>query len=633
MVWQGRSNGIWSIYHSAEDEPKPLTKIGTNSYSPQIIYIPGFGRVVAWYDFRERPPQIYSVFLDKRDIGRVGKPHNVSLERASAKQPKLVRWRGLGYLFYSSGRKLFAKRIDSDAGRILVSSQTHPQGKPSRRSKGVFRLRMPKDPSGVQEIAWIQDNSPRSVPEIYNLSTLRSQIVLNNLKGGNHYLHLRYKDKVGNESKVTHYNFIVDTEKPGLPLISSSTHKEEVQSTRRNVVLHFQSKDDSAIAYYQYTFSTNRAARLKNRTKSESLSFNDLEPNVYFFKVRGVDLAGNASAPGGYRLEIIHPEDNVSLYTNLESQQLKEDSFVLEYLYPDPGTKLSKAYYVISKGRENPYKNGKEVALEVTPEGQRLVVPMLEYRKRRLYTISFGFHYADGRVGRARSYSFEYLGAKADKENLLVQQKTSEPEPVTTPDTKRPEKRVVQGEKRPGSISERDTRSPKKRAEQNQPAPSVSPPDDTGRPKKRVEPGRGKNVQSGLIEAGIATKLLDVDNSLYEISFSMNPAHKEKLKGYSWYLAGKPEIPHLSEVNSQGGPEYIYQLSPGVYYLMVLPVFTTKLLTKKADYSYQRILVRKKYFWEGNLLVYFLGFLGLLFLYTVYSQYRRIAFYINSLFR
>ena len=610
VVWQGRSNGIWSIYHSTGEEPKPLTKTSTNSYFPQIVYIPGFGRVVAWYDFRERPPQIYSVFLDKQDIDRVGKPHNVSLGRASAKQPKLVQWRGNGYLFYLSGRRLFMKQVDSDAGRILVSSETHPKGRPSRRSKGIFRLRTPRDPSGIQEIAWIRDNSPDSVPEIYNLSTLRSQIVLNNLKGGNHYLHFRYKDRVGNESKVTHYNFIVDTEKPDLPLITSSTHKEQVQSTRRNVTLHFQSKDDSAISYYQYTFSTNRAARLKNRTESESLSFNDLEPNIYFFKVRSVDLAGNASAVGGYRFEIIYPEDNVSLYTNLESQQLKEDFFVLEYLYPEPGTKLTKAYYVISKGKKNPYKNGEELALKDTPEGQRLAIPMMKYKKRRLYTISLGFHYANGQVGKAKSYSFEYMGAGVERETLVVQQKTSEPEPGA-PDTKIREERVRRSERRPGSTSTRDTRAPK----------------------KRIGQGRGTNVQRSLIEAGISAKLLDVDNNLYEISFSMNPAHKEKLKGYSWHLAGKPEIPRLSEVNSQGGPEYVYQLSPGVYYLMVLPVFTTNLLNKRADYSYQRILVREKYFWEGNLRVYFLGLLGFLFLYAVYSQYRRIAFYINSLFR
>ena len=448
----------------------------------------------------------------------------------------------------------------------------------------LFELKIPEEPSGIREIAWIQDHFPDSIPEIYNFSSLRRKVNLKGLKGGNYYLHVRYKDNVDNESSVTHYNFIVDNEKPNAPIINSSTHKEKAQSTNRNVRVKFNSIDDSAIAYYETVFSTNRAARFTNKIKQESLSFDDVEPNTYFFKVRAIDLAGNYSSVSTYRIEIIYPEDRVSLYTNLESQQLKDNFFTLEYIYPDAGTQLKKAYYAVGSGKLNPYKKGEEITPEITPEGQRVLVPMLTYRKKRLYTISFGFDYFNGRRGQVRTYSFEYLG----------------PEALSAP------KSTLQ--RRPEETSREQNLSQTQKADRK-----FSPPP---------------------LEALIFTKLLDKKNNLYEISFSINKTYKNSIKGYSWYLAGNPEIPELNTVNSKGGPEYVYRLEPGVYYLTALPIFKSRKLRKKVDYAYRRIFVREKYFFEGKILTYVVtSVCGILLLGVFALQYRRIMFYINAFFR
>ncbi len=583
FVWQARLNGVWTIFYSSGGNPRRLTQLNTDAYSPNMVYIKSLGRIVAWYDFREDPPQIYAFFLDKANIEEVGRPHNVSRAKGSAKKPRFVKWKKFAYLFYLVNHSLYFRKVDSDTGKIKVVSKTHSLGKPSRKTKGTFELKIPEDPSGVREIAWVQDRSPHSIPEIYNLSSLRRKVSLSGLEGGNYYLHVRYKDNVENESSVTHYNFIIDNEKPNEPIISSSTHKEKAQSTNRNVRFEFNSIDDSAIGHYEYAFSTNRVAKFKEKTKQENLSFNDVEPNTYFFKVRAIDLAGNYSTVNTYRIEIIHPEDRVSLYTNLESQQLRKNFFTLEYIYPDVGTKLKKVYYRIGSEKLNPYKKGGEIAPETTPEGQRILIPMLTYRKKRLYTISFGFDYFNGRRGKVRAYSFEYLGQEA----------LSKPKPIL--------QREPEGVKREQTLS---------RSKKNRRVLA-----------KRLFP----------LEALISTKLLDEKNNLYEISFSINKVYEKSIKGYSWHLAGNPEIPELNRVNSKGGPEYVYQLEPGVYYLTVLPIFRDRRFQKKADYAYQRIFVREKYFLEGKILFFaFASVLGILFLAILTSQYRRIVFYVNA---
>ncbi len=574
FVWQARLNNIWSIYHSAGGQSKKLTNVSTNSYSPNLIYIKKFGRVVTWHDFRENPSQIYAIFLDKQNIDTINKSHNVTKEKRLAKIPKLIKWKKSGYLFYLTGGQLYFKKIDSDTSKITIRSKTHLQNKSSKNTKGVFKLNIPRDPSGVSKIAWIQDQSPHSIPEVYNFSGLNRVITLNNLKSGNYYLHARYKDNIENESEVTHYNFNIDSEKPSVPIISSSTHKEKAQSINRNISLQFQAYDDNAIAYYEYVFSTNRADKFKKKVSSSNLVFTNVTPNIYFFKVRAVDLVGNYSKIGTYRIEIIYPEDNISLYTNLNSQQLRDSFFILEYLYSEPGAKLKQVYYVVDSKKVDPYKRGKVIIPEETSEGQRLLIPMLTYKKRRLYTISFGFDYVNGRKGRPRVYSFEYLGAHTIKKKSEIK------------------KRI------------RDIISSKPKS---------------------------KFIRENFLTAKISAKLLDYNNNLYEIFFSIsNKKYKNKLKGYSWHLTGKPEIPDLDEINSTGGPEYVYQLNPGVYYLTVLPIFKNKVLSKKADYAYKRILVEEKYFLEGRLLIYGGGLLGLFFLGFGISQYRRIAFYINS---
>ena len=127
----------------------------------------------------------------------------------------------------------------------------------------------------------------------------------------------------------------------------------------------------------------------------------------------------------------------------------------------------------------------------------------------------------------------------------------------------------------------------------------------------------------------ILTKLLDKKQGLYEVSFSAPQKYAKKIKGYNWHLTGKPEIPELDEVNSLGGPEYIYNLHPGLYYLTVVPVFKKRYSRYKAEYAYQRIVINEKYFWERYSFLFAFFFPVLIVIFLVKWQYRRIAFYLS----
>ena len=557
FVWQSRINNTWSIVHSERNKKfETITRVKSNSYSPHIVYLKNPGRVVTWNDFRRTPPQIYSVFLDKKDIKSVSTAHNVSRETKAVSKPEMIRWNRKAFLFYIAGRSLFAKQVDSDAKKVIVSSKTHPENKVSRNSNAFFSLTIPKDPSGLDEIAWLQDNSPKSIPEVYNFSGSQRRIQLRGMKGGDHYLHVRYRDKIGNESKTTHYHFIIDAEIPDLPVISSPTHRNGGKVTNPNLVLDFFADDDSSISYYQYSFSKNRGAKLDQRTVKNQLRFYHLKPDVYFFKLKAIDLAGNSSGLASYRVEIIASEDSLSYYTNIESQQLREDFFRLEYLPPKETQKIQKSFFTLDSKKRDPFQEGNEISFKPIESGQSLNISMKDQDTERLYTISIGLIFLDG-TRKVKTYSFEYLGSS---------------------------------HKKPGS-----------------------------------ERAASQRVT-------IMAKMLDPNNNLYEISFKAPKEFENKIKGYAWHLIGRPSIPQTNKINSVGGPEYIYNLDQGIYYLAVLPIFK-KGQAGKNTYSYLRIEADRLFLREIGYLGYFFISLALALFFLVKWQYHQILFYFNSILR
>ncbi len=573
-VWQGQEEGNWSIFYQKQDEdPRKLTFTRSNAYSPNMIYIEPRGRIVTWHDFRVNPSQIFGLYMESK--GKISKPHNVSLERSSSSEPVLMKWKNKGYLFYLSRNTLYSKLADTITGKINIKSETHPEGVPSKKNKCIFSIIAPYDPSGIQEIAWIHDKFPNSIPEIYNMPGSQSKLVLNNLDGGNHYLHIRYKDKAGNESKVTHYHFIIDYIEPSAPEISSPTHFEETQSTKQDVTLRFKSEDDGGIQYYRYAFSTNRAASLKKRTKKNELQFKNMNTGVYFFKVRAVDIAGNLSDLSVYKVSIISKEDNILLYTNLVRRELREDSLKIDFV-PVAISGIKNVFYVISQKRENPYEKGEIIQSTPSGRGQSIIIPMEERKTRRLYTVSIGFEFLNGKKSKVRYYSFEYLNKEKDETDQLKAKKNK-------------------------FSKEKD---------------SIRDPD-----------------RSSEDKVWISIKNLDADTGFYKVNFDVNSEYRSSLKGYSWQLTSIPQMPKTNEINSTGGPEYIYRLSPGIYYLSVKAVFKTEELNQKVEASYHKLNISEP-FWElKNKWTYILTSFFILTILMGIWQLDRLYFYVSYIRR
>ena len=583
-VWQGRENNIWSIFYSKDEpnfEPIKITPNTTNSYSPYIGYTKSMGRILLWHDFSETPSQVFSLFLDQKNKNnKVGINHNVSLEKSAVEQVKMLHWKNKIWAFYITGGNLIAKLADSFAEKPKISSLTHIEHKPSKNPKSIFNFTYPNDPSGIDEVAWVQDNKPETIPEVYNIPTNQKTLTINNLTGGNYYLHVRSKDRVGNESDTAHYHFIIDSLKPSPPVINSTTHANNIPSTLTEAKISLSADDDSGIQEYRYVISKNRAAILNEVTKENNLTLTNLPLGISFFKVQALDFAGNLSKITTYKLEIISQEDKLPFFNNIIAEQLKEDNLKITFT-PIPGYKIKKVFYIVDDKEREPFVDDAKIATIVTNSTkQTITIPMNSYTKNRLYSVSIGFEFQDKLRIKPKYYNFEYVDTSVPKKEIVKEFNLKKDFLDTISDIT-----------------------------QSKDAIYVETPKTFG-----------KQVQ-------IKYNPIDIEASFFEISFDIPKEYKNWLEGYVWQLTTEPEIPKSTIINSKGSPEYISDLEDGIWYLSVKPIFKEKDLNKDIKYSYIRITIDHSWSIKTKLMIISFIFI-LILIYCIYKR-KQIEFYLS----
>ncbi len=598
-VWQKQDGESSDIYYAGDKVlPVKITSLKSPSYHPSINYTDSVGRVIVWHDFRVNPPQIYASFFDKTEISRLKKPHNVSQSRWLAEEPQLINWNKNLYLFYLTKQSLYMRQVDSIASPIRITSSTHRFSVPSRRRTGFFRLAFGFEPSGIASVAWAQDKKPDTVPLLYNILGATNHITLTNITPGNYYLHVRYKDRAGNESPTSHYHFILDTTVPSKPIIQSDTHLHATVSIEKDAKFRFYSEDDSGVKYYSYAFSPNRSAPLSKRTENGELKFLDLEPGIYYLQIHATDFADNKSKRAVHKVIVESVDYSLIVDTNIANSQLKEDNLQINTV-DTKDYQVDSIYYAIGTDKIDPFEKGIQIDFTEEHNYKSSSIPLDKFRKKRLYLLSLGYISKKNKKSNIKYFPFEYIGSQwsprtvarptVEETSIVEEAPIAEEAPAESAITNIPIEREVQV-----------------------PTPQYS-------------------QTSVTITPTIDVSRINEKHSIYKVQFSIPANYRRHLRGYFWHLTDLPLVPSdIHKINSNGGPEYIYNLEPGIYYLSVMPLLKNRHRYLSSSYSYVRLVVKNTSFFSKFKLYFLLSLIGSLVVLAVY--YRNLVyFYLSAL--
>ncbi len=577
-VWQANPEKNWEIfYQSFNSAARKISTTNASCYNPQIAYSKKTGRIIVWSDHRKNPPQIFGIFMDRQENELVGVSHQISDVRYDAKKPFLFSSSYVD-LYYLAGGVLYRQHVDTEAEKLIISSRTHPERKAVSRNSASFSWKLPNDPSGVQGYAFLVDKSAGTNPDLYNLPGTKTGLSIDYMEPGVYYLHLRYMDKAGNESETSHYNFIIDSGPPGVPDISSPTHKERVGSKARNVVFNFLSKDDIEVIRYHYSFLPYITTKLEKSTEKNQVIFNNVEPGTYYFRITAEDIAGNRSAYGNFTV-IIDPENSGSvfdIFSNITDGEVRNNQLDFSIPSQGEGKTISKVFFSLGKNPSDPYME-KFIVQTSSREGNLVFSRNIEnIPKGQVYVVSVGVEYSD--KGKS-SVKHIYFSRAEEITNVL---------------------------------------------------PEEDPIAPTEGPKASLESGEIyshlPNLDKPPAVKPLPRILVSPENGYFEVRFFAPEHYKYVMHGFSWEISSRQRMPGL-EVNSHGQAEYLYNLKPGEYYINVRLILHDNKLTETGYYSSYRLNVVKNREGSSNTILWIV--VVILALVPVYLLRRRLYFILS----
>ena len=525
FVWQSNPNKIWTIFAAPEDQaPLQVSENASPSYLPAIV-AGGDTIVAAWQDTRSGAPQIYAKFLDRPDNTFVGVDHRVTKDGIASRPIEFVRWGARPYLLYGCGPGLCMREADTTAEAVKINSDTHAMGMISKSSDAVFKWPKIEDTSGIESFAWVVDEFADTDPDLFNLNAKATQITIPGLNGGAYYMHMKYRDRAGNVSPVTHYPFVVDSVPPSRPIITSPTHENGIPDARQDVIVKFNSSDDSGIQFYRFAMGQKLPRVFTDTTEKGELAFNNVPYGTYVFAVEAVDLGGNASERAFYKIEIGPNERNdLSIRHNAEADVITRPD--ITFTIQDNGLRgIKEVYYQFGFDIKDPFA-GKKAALEAIDNIYTARISKLE---RGISVISLGIVYADGTRAAPRHFYFDSNDPRAKRKFAFTD---------------------VEYEK-------------------------VIPPKE----RDAFQVGGRADLISSTFDRGILEIRLNYDPATI-CGAIRTPAHakpcldaaKVKVKGYVWEIASAERIPQ-GEINFSGKVEFIYLQKPGQYFLNAKTLF------------------------------------------------------------
>ena len=567
LVWESNQSNNWQVYYSSDLKiPQRISTSLSNSYQPTIGYSAGTGKVIAWYDQRVDPAQIFARFLDLNEDIPMSQEHQVTFMKDTSTNPYLIEYKKSLNLFFLNNSNLYMQKTDMETSPIIISSPTNPQNVISTINNILLTWKIENEPSGIAGYAYLLDTRKDSMPDFYNLGGDSKSIFKKGLSGGNYFFHIKYKDKAGNESAVYHYPFSIDASNPIMAEINSPTHVENAPEKKRDFTVNYSAVDDIGIKGYNYILSTNRGARLSKFTDGNELTFNNLEEGDYYFLIQAVDKAGRTSPVASYNLKIV-PEDydDFRIFNNIIDGRVETENLDISVQINAPGKEMVSAYTILDRDNKDPFTNGTELKFTNIEGIYKTQIP-LPKSGWGLYTLSLGLLYKDGSKSTIRNFHFEYYRAGVEQARVII--------------GKRGKIDII---------------------------------------KQYLEnPALVEEIRPGI-------ELLQ-ENGLYKISFSLPDKFKNLIQGYSYQISAIPRLPE-GEINYIEDPVYAYDLSDGIYYLSVKPVYKDERINKLANYSYIRFVVQNKNLWQTYVLWVFVVLFSL---FIMVKLSRKLQFHLGK---
>ena len=559
-VWQSDEPGFWQIYIGGEKLPVTrITSSNANCYSPVISFSQKNGHLVVWQDHRKIPPQIYGKFTDKVNNEFLFSENPVTDYKTSVQPPNLVTIKDQIYLIYTTNNLLYLKKVDSETSPISISSNTHPENTPVKSNNVKMNITVNNEPSEVKSYAYLIDNRPDSVPDLYNLDGGVSKFEKSGLSGGEYFLHIRYQDKADNISPVFHYRFLIDLENPSTPEIQSSTHPENSNTTATDVQLTFRSVDDLGVKGYMYTFSTNRGAVPDLYTEKNEVVFNETLPGKYYFLVQAIDQAGNSSPIAAYPVNVVYPDyEDFYVTNNIVDGRMTSDILNFEFTLNKKNSPV-KTIYALFAGKSEKFLDLKNIVKFKTENKSSKISIEMKDIKYGLQTFMFMLVYEDDSKSTLRKYYFEYTKS--------------------------------------GSFQSTTT------------GYSLGKGLTISKNILYADNSEAENLRPDIH--------LNIENGIYKISFSMK--NKYRIQGYSYQISDYPGMPD-GKLNYVKTPVYLYNLNPGIYYLSVMPVLKAG-SRQSVPYSFIQFEVTSTdLFISGNYFIIILAFFLLIILWILKNR-------------
>ncbi len=576
FIWQSNPNKVWSIFAAPEgSEPIAVNDNPSPSYLPAIV-AGGDTVVAAWQDTRNGAPQIYAKFLDRPDNSFVGVDHRVSKEGIAAKPITFARLGNRPFLFYGCGPGLCVREADTTADPVRIFSRTHAIGQVSKSSDAIFSWPRVTDISGVESFAWVIDDSKETNPDLFNMNARATQITVPGLNGGAYYLHIKYRDKAGNVSPVTHYPFVVDSVPPSRPIITSPSHDNGIPDARQEVVLRFNAADDSGIATYRYAFAEKLPRVFTDTTSSTELTFNDVPPGKYLFAVEAVDLGGNVSERAFYRIEIgLNERNDLTIRHNAEADVITRPDIAFT-IQDNGGRGIREVYYLAGFDIRDPF-TGKKANLEAE---ENIYTARIRGLETGTAVISLGIVYADGTRAAPRHFYFDSNDPRARKNFAFTDIEYEKVVPI----------------------------------------PERSP----------YKVGGRADLISSKFDRGILEIRLNYDTADACRNAAVRGCKPKQIKvrGFVWEIASVERIPQ-GEINFSGPVEFIYLQKSGQYFVNAKTLFKGP---EREQFAYDSRSVevpdvRKEF--RRQLYTALAAALALLLLIALWQR-RRIAFYAGA---
>lgn len=226
----------------------------------------------------------------------------------------------------SGGTDHYVIKIDvSPPDAPVIYSSSHLEDVWVNNSNPNFNWTIPADLSGIQGYSFILDKNPGTIPDTA-INTTSNFTSFNNKADDTWYLHVRAIDNASNSGSTDHYLLKIDTANPGLPIISSATHQENVWVNSSEPGFEWSIPADlSGIQGYSFLLDKNPGTMPDTAINitSNFTSYTSITDGIWYFHVRAIDNASNSGDTDHYQLRIdATPPDAPTIFSTTHPENV-----------------------------------------------------------------------------------------------------------------------------------------------------------------------------------------------------------------------------------------------------------------------------------------------------------------------